>query len=503
MADVTRSRIAVALSAYTALSVCRATGQCPDGTPPPCAVQRPAPSPGSVAVLTFQNVTRDTSSQYLAEGLADQISTRLGRVARLTIVSRTAVRRLREPERLSVQEIGRRLNAANLVNGTIRVAGGRVRVNVEAVRSATGEAVWSAAYDRASDDLVGLEEAIASEVAAGVAGRLSPQERRALGSRMTSNGAAYEQFLRGNGLMARRSAASMQAAVEAYRAATAADSGFADAYARMAYALALCESWGCGDRDSLLALSRDAATRALQLNPRSSDAWMGRAYMLVESSTGARAHRDDTLLASLAAFRRAVDLNPRNDEAWHQYGSTLRSVSDSASVDALRRALALDPARAISYGDLSATYYVMGLYDRALATMDSALALEPLGAFRAWRTLYRLASHDTAGAVADARLVAGAPFARAVLAAFAHDSALTQQAETRAAGLACSDFDLPAYLLWTGRREAAIRALLRCGPSLWIRLQLRMAYSSQLLDDPRIQALRAASDSVLARARWR
>jgi TolB-like protein len=485
--------------------------QCPDGTPPPCAraAVTAHPAPNSIAVLTFENITRDTSAQYLAEGLADQIATRVAGVARLTVISRLTVRRLRNPDVLSVQQIGRTLNAAYLVSGAIRAASGRVRVNVEAVRAATGETVWSEAYDRASDDLVGIEEAIATEVAAGVAGRLSPQERRALQSRVTASSRAYEQFLRGNVLLSQRTIASLQGAVEAYRAATAADSGFADAYARLAYAYALIVNWSAGSRsetDSLLSLSGQAATHALRLNPRSSDGWMGRAYMLAMLSFAGGVAGDDTVLRSLSAFRRAVELNPRNDEAWHQYGSTLRYVSDSAGVDALRRALALDPARAVTYLDLSWAYYVMGRTDRALATVDSAVALDPRGPFGALRALVRLTAGDTAGAVADARLVPSVRFAPAVLAAFAHDSAAVGAMEAMAAQRSCGGVALlasPVYLLWTGRREEAVRQLLGCGPSLNTRWILRNPSYAPLANDPRIRALRAQSDSILARARWR
>jgi TolB-like protein len=482
--------------------------QCPDGTPPPCARAAAArPAPNSIAVLTFENTARDTSAQYLAEGLADQIATRLGSVARLTMISRSAVRRLRNPEQQSIQQIGRTLSAAYLVNGAIRAASGRVRVNVEAVRAATGEAVWSEAFDRASDDLIGLEEAIATAVASGVAGRLSPQERRALGSRVTANSRAYEQFLHGNVLLARRTSASLRGAIAAYRAATAADSGIADAYARLAYAYALCAVWTCsGDGDSLQVRSREAATGALRLNPRSSDAWMARAYLLTVWSLNFAVFADDSLLAALAAFRRAVELNPRNDEAWHQYGATLGAFSDSASLDALRRALALDPTRAITYTDLATTYYRMGRNDLALATVDSAIALEPDGPFLATRVLFRLTAGDTAGAVADARQTPAAFYSRAVLAALAHDSAATRAMEATATQPTCpsaSFVNTSLYLLWTGRREHAVQRTLRCGPSLWIRWRLRLQVLAPLADDPRIQALRAASDSILARARWR
>jgi TolB-like protein len=483
--------------------------QCPDGTPPPCGAPRANAPTNSVAVLTFENLARDTSAQYLAEGLADQIFTRLGGVARLTMISRAAVRRLRNPEALSVQQIGRSLSASYLVSGSIRAAGGRVRVNVEALRATTGAAIWSAAYDRSGDDLIGLEEAIATEVAAGVAGRLTPQERQVLQVSVTANSHAYESFLRGNVLLARRSAADLRAAIAAYQSATTADPGFTSAWARMAYVYALCPSWRCGDNDdSLLRLSRQAAARALQLDPRSSDAWMGRGEMLMAWSNKGEADSDDSLLASLAAFRRAVELNPRSDEAWHQYGATLRSVSDSASLAALHRALVLDPARAVTYVDLSTTYWGMGRVDRASAALDTASALEPDSPFHILAAVYYMAAGDTAGAIAAARPTPGLFWGPPIFAAFVHDSAAIRTMEARVARATCEGAgDAVAganlmYLLWTARRELAVQRLVRCGPSLWVRWQLRWPVLAPLADDPRIQTLRAEADRIFARARW-
>jgi len=484
-----------------------AAQQCPDGTPAPCARSGAAAPARSVAVLTFENLTRDTSAQYLAEGLPDQILARLGGVERLTVVSRTVVRRLRNADQLSVQQIGRALNVAFLVNGTIRAAGGRVRLQVEALRAGSGEAIWSRTFDRAADSLLGIEEAVASEVAAGVAGRLSPQEQHALGSRVTADSRAYDQFVLGNFLLARRTPASLQGAIAAYRAATAADSGMADAYARLAYAYALCALWACsGDADSLQLHAREAATRALRLNPRSSDAWMGRAYLLTVWSLNFGMFPDDSLLAALAAFRRALELNPRNDEAWHQYGSTLGAVSDSASLDALRRALAVDPARAITYTDLALTYYRMGRNDRARSMADSAVALEPDGPFRSVRVLFRLTAGDTAGAVADARLTPSGFCSLAVLAAIAHDSAAVRAVEAMGTQSVCGGsypLNRVLYLMWTGRHEQAVQYFVKCGPSLSMRWRVRLLVLAPLAEDPRIQALRAESERILARARWR
>jgi tetratricopeptide (TPR) repeat protein len=197
-------------------------------------------------------------------------------------------------------------------------------------------------------------------------------------------------------------------------------------------------------------------------------------------------------------------LNPRNDEAWHQYGSMLLYVSDSASLDALHHALTLDPARAVTYLDLTWTYFLMGRADRALATVDSAIAIDPDGPYSSLRALVRLSLGDTAGAVADARIMPGFRTNPAVLAVFAHDSAATRAMEGAVLTPPCrSNEALPMYLAWTGQREQAVRSLLRCGPSLTTGRFLRNPVFAPLGDDPRIQALRAESARILETGRWR
>lgn len=478
--------------------------QCPDGTPPPCP--GPAAPARSVAVLTFENVTGDSAAQYLAEGLADQIFTRLAQLERLTVISRSAVRRLRNANRLSVQDAGRSLRAAYLVSGSIRSSGGRLRINVEALRASTGAAIWSNAYDRPPDDLLGLEEAIASEVAAGIAGRLTPQEQRGLARTVTASAAAYARLLRGNAMLARRTVPSIEAAIADYRAAAEADPRMVEAPARLAYAYAWCVLNQCGG-DSVLEKSRAAAVRAIALDPASSDAWMGRAYQLYIQSRGVSESSADSLSASYAAFRRSVTLDPRNAEAWHQYGASLTGVSDSAAEAALRRALAIDPTRAISYSDLALVYATTRRPVRALAVIDSAMALDSASFIYVFNRLFiLLETGDTAGAVAFARSRDLGGMADVMTAAFAGDSAARSRVEASiSAGTAGSTlFVLPEYYMWTGRLEAAAEGQLQRTralgfPWFWLR---RPLYDT-IRGDPRIAAYLAGVHRDLAGVRWR
>ena len=491
--------------------------QCPDGTPPPCAVGA-APAPRSVAVLTFDNVTRDTTAQYLAEGLADQIFTRLAQVERLTVISRSAVRRLRNADQLSVQQLGRALNVSYLVSGSIRMAGGRAHINVEALRAASGAAVWSSAFDRAQDDLLGLEEAIATEVAAGIGGRLTPQEQRGLARRVTGNAEAYRRLLRGTVLLARRTVPGFLAAIAEFQAAAEADSTLVQAHARLAYAYALCSLSGFGTclaPDSALALGRRAADVAISLDPRSSDAWLGRAYTMF-LLYGQNSRYDEVAAAPLeslsvafAAFHRSVELDPRNDEAWHQYGASLTGVNDSASEAYLRRAIAIDPTRAISYRDLALTYAQTGRGADAVRMMDSALALDPTnGAYlregAAHRLVALLTRGDTAGALAYARSHDQLDPSSALLAALGRDAAARSAWEARATAGSEGRFSyLPVYLVWAGRPDAAVSELLRHWTNPWRAIFMRLTWYEPLRADPRFQALLDRSQLVRARVRWR
>lgn len=170
--------------------------QCPDGSAPPCgrAVPR-APAATSVAVLYFDNLSRDTSDAYVADGLTEELMTRLGEIERLQVKSRTAVQRYRGRPIDDPVELARALNVAHLVSGTVQQGGGHLRVTVELTRAASGVRVWGQSYERPTTDLMGVEAEIAQAIAEGVGGRLAPAERRSLSARPSRNPEAYDHLM--------------------------------------------------------------------------------------------------------------------------------------------------------------------------------------------------------------------------------------------------------------------------------------------------------------------
>ncbi len=386
-------------------SVGLATGQCPDGTPPPCGrpVAPRAPARNSVAVLYFDNLSRDSGDAYLADGLTDEIILRLQQVRRLAVRSRFESQRVRGRRGAAPAVLGRELAVRYLVNGTIQRAGERLVVRVELTRADRGTGVWGQRFDKTGANVLDVIDDIARGVATGVAGELLPGEAVDLARRPTADPVAYEHFVRGNVYLAQRTPESLSRAAGEYEAAFARDEGFKVALGRAAYAWALGLPYGMGDlpTDTVQERAARAVERAVRSAPDVADTWMAVGFrQLARTVLGAGDFFDE----SVAALARAAQLDPGSAEAHHQYGEGLTVAGrDSAALAEYRRALALEPGRAVTYEEVGFLYLMEGRYQEAIAWCDSALAADPRfvrGYIVRGRT--RLLLGDTAAAGRDA-----------------------------------------------------------------------------------------------------
>ena len=408
-------RIGSALLAACALLPLPLRAQCPDGTPPPCGrTARAAPATTSVAVLYFENLSRDTTDAYLVDGLTEELTSRLGAVTRLRVTGRSVVRHAQRTAGGDVVAVGRVLNVRYVVEGSLRRSGPRVRVSARLLRASDGVRVWGDDYDRTMDDLLALQEDIAREVAGNVAGQLLPGEQRALARRPTTSAEAYDHYLHAKYLVTRRTEAAITQAAAELDQALRLDPGFAAAEARRAQTFELAFAYGIplATPESLAARAQRSADRAVQLDPGASDTWM--AVGLVRFW-----FPPVDLDASRAALERAAAIDPRNADAFHNLGVVLMTVPDlPAASAALTRALALEPGRGVSLLDLAQVEYSARRFDAARRYVDSALALEPQQArIYMLRALLRLRSGETAGARSDAE--AGVRLSTAALHSFA------------------------------------------------------------------------------------
>jgi eukaryotic-like serine/threonine-protein kinase len=365
------------------------------------AVRPAAAVPRSVAVLYFDYLSRDTADAYLADGLTEEITSRLGDVGRLQVKSRSAVRRFRGATGSDLAGIGRALGVGYLVEGSVQPVGDRVRASIRLIDARTGFETWGSQYDRAKQDLLLLQEDIARDVAIQIAGRLIPAERSAIAARATGQSGAYDHFLRGNYYLAQRNSRAVARAIEEYETAARLDTEFTGALGRAAYSYAIYAEWGWPfpgmSADTLVSRGIALANRALARDSTVTDAWMARSLLLEQIPGMLTAERD--------AAQRAAILDPQNAEAWHQYAWTLLLERDeTAARAAINRVLAIDPSRAITVFHIAGIDLYDRRYDKALPWMDSSIAVDPTFAFAyAFRSLVRLHLGNVPGALADAQ----------------------------------------------------------------------------------------------------
>jgi TolB-like protein/tetratricopeptide (TPR) repeat protein len=340
----------LAVASLVGASVPSLRAQCPDGTPPPCdraATPARTPPPNSVAILYFDNLSRDSADEYLADGLTEQLIVRLGRVERLDVRLRSEVQRYHGRPLTDPAAVARTLNTRYLLTGSVRKVGPRVVVTVELSQPlARRSRVWGDVIDRSSIDVLDIEAGIADSVASAVAGRLRPEERAEVTRRPTRDARAYDLFQQADAYMRRFTSSSgneadVRSAVAFYRAALERDSAFVAAWAGLAQAWTWVGQFA--PTRPALHQARLAAARALALDSTAGDAL----------AIDAMALRDLT----------------------YDWG---------AAEAGLRRAARLAPRSALPWVGLSGLLQFQGRFDEAIVSADSAMARDSASVFSLW-----------------------------------------------------------------------------------------------------------------------
>lgn len=205
---------------------------------------RRSPAPGelpstasskSIAVLPFENLSSDRENAYFADGIQDEILTRLSKIAELKVISRNSTLKYKStPDNL--REIGQQLGVANLLEGTVQKAGNTVHINVQLIKAATDEHLWAESYDRKIDDIFGVEKEVAQNIAIALKAKLTGAEQQILAQKPTDNPAAYEAYLRGKALVWEGNEEALRAAIQSYEEAVRLDPQFALAWAGLSTA---------------------------------------------------------------------------------------------------------------------------------------------------------------------------------------------------------------------------------------------------------------------------
>jgi len=232
----------------------------------------------SIAVLPFENLSEEKGNAYFAEGIQDEILTRLAKVADLKVISRSSTQKFKSaPENLS--GIAKQLGVATILEGSVQKAGDLVRVNVQLIRAASESHLWAETYDRKLTDIFVVESEVAKAIAEALQAKLTGGEQRALAVKPTNNPEAYDAYLRGLAFEARRSSPdNFEKAVGLYERSVQLDPAFALAWARLSRVNAQVYFSGLDTTPA----RRDATERALntaqKLQPNSPETLLAQAY---------------------------------------------------------------------------------------------------------------------------------------------------------------------------------------------------------------------------------
>jgi TolB-like protein len=268
----------------------------------------------SVAVLPFKNLSGDPGQDYFSDGITEDVITALGRFSNLLVIARSASFPFRGSN-ASPAEIGRLLDARYLLDGSIRRAGNRVRVNAELTEAATGRHVWSEAYDAEVDDIFAVQDDIAKRVVGAAAVKLTRFERERALAKPTTNLAAYEYVLRGRDSHSHATHEDNDEASELFQRAIDLDPNYAEAYAALggSHYEAVISGWSQFREDELEG-AKQLAQKALALDPATT-----RAYRLL-ADIALFSKRYDLAQEQLD---RALEINPSDADTYAHRGSIL------------------------------------------------------------------------------------------------------------------------------------------------------------------------------------
>jgi|CZKQ01.1.fsa_nt_gi TolB-like protein/Tfp pilus assembly protein PilF/class 3 adenylate cyclase len=348
----------------------------------------------SIAVLPFENLSEEKTNAYFAEGIQDEILTRLAKIADLKVISRTSTQKYKSaPDNL--REIAQQLGVATILEGSVQKAGDEVRITVQLIRALSDSHLWAETYDRKLLDTFGVESEVAQKIASSLKAKLTGFEQRAIAAQPTANPEAYQLYLKGRFFWNKRTGEDLKTALDYFQKAVAADPNYANAYAGEADACLLIPLFSAGTPKEYFPKAKAAAQHAIELDETSAEG---------HAALGQLLSFDLDFTGSEKEFQRAIELNPNYATAHHWYGNTfLANVGrfDEAIAEG-KRAVELDPLSLIINADLGSTLMWARRFDEAIAQQRRTLALDGNFYYAHWNlgeALYY--KGDVAGAIAE------------------------------------------------------------------------------------------------------
>jgi TolB-like protein/tetratricopeptide (TPR) repeat protein len=349
----------------------------------------------SIAVLPFENLSRDPDNAYFATGIQDEILTRIAKIGALKVISRVSTKQYSSrPDNLS--EIAHQLGVVNILEGSVQRAADQVHVNVQLISAATDEHLWAESYDRKLENIFGVEAEVATAVAAALKAKLTGAEQYALEQKPTNNPEAYDAYLRGIALSGEAGTVDdISKSIQPFEEAVRLDSNFAIAWAMLARLHSLWY-FGVEAKPSVREAAQKSLETALRLQPDLAEVQLAQAfyqYWVLDDYEGA-CPSFERLLAKLpndtdipqtlvlitltqgrwgesrAYVEKAIELNPR--ERWLRLQAAYVCATTRDFIAAVRyydEALRVWPDEAFLIAGKASVYQSLGDLDRADALL--------------------------------------------------------------------------------------------------------------------------------------
>jgi serine/threonine protein kinase/Tfp pilus assembly protein PilF len=330
------------------------------------------PVTAGIAVLPFENLSDDKEHAFFADGVQDELLSNLAKIKDLKVISRTSVMQYKSGITRNLKEIAQQLGVSNVVEGSVRRSGNHVRVSVQLIDAQTDRHVWGQNYDRSLADSLALQGELATEIAASVGATLSPQEKARVEAKPTNNPAAYDAYLRGRAFAggSEFDKFNVERTIQSYQEAVKLDPSFALAWAYLSSAQSRNYWLGLDPSPARLAAAKDAADRALALDPNLPETHLALGYY--------RYYGQRDFPSALAEFQQAEKGLPNNVDVIFAIAVIQRRLGHwDEAIAGARRDIELDPRNINAYNVLAHTYCCLRRFPEALATVDRILALQP------------------------------------------------------------------------------------------------------------------------------
>ena len=326
------------------------------------------PDKPSIAVLPFTNMSGDPEQEYFSDGMTEDLITDLSKLSGLFVIARNSVFSYKG-KAVEVREVSRKLGVRYLVEGSVRKAGNRVRINAQLVDTTTGGHVWAERYDRELQDIFALQDEVTQKIVFALKVMLTPEEQTRFRQAPTDNLDAYDALLRGQAYMWRSREANVQAR-QLFEQAIALDPQYAAAYAVLSWTYFVEWGFQWSQDPQLLAQAFAVAQRAVGLDDSLplAHTMLGVAYLWQKQHEQA-----------IAEGERAIALGPNYADGYAWLGSTYNVAGrPEEAIEVVQQAMRLNPHEPFYYlAILGSTYRMMGRHEEAIAALKTVLCRNP------------------------------------------------------------------------------------------------------------------------------